>query len=619
MPSKQLTDLCRILLKDIYGDLASQVVGVLFDRGRLSCKELARYTNLPVTTIQRTLIALIQNRFVLFWTEEPGHSKRPAVTYYISNWPEIYAVLWTGSTLDQVAELFSSKSNQNRRGMALEITKNMHVYGHMKTGDYLDSHSNYNEEEKAALVTTFTELVGSKLLTPLHDYDFFPNNDMYQKFLGEQKIKVAQASAGLSESAKLAQAVQAATTQVNELKAQKHDKHAGLVKRDDLLTNGNGVKIPFNSKKGYGSKNAVSIADEYTADKDSVVAMSHGKFLLLARNKELVDFCSRRIGKVTAKVYAAVLKCYDSRVHECKQKVFASDEFNISAIEVAQRLEKGTDLVSVFPKKKSKKRKRSKKKSKRKKIKTEHGGVVSLDSDSESESESSDSSDSELDSDSDSDSDRGSSHAKNEALNNHLEILSNSVIPFLRRPPGSRGEYFVPFAELMEVVRQYAYDDIVEKKFGQLAVRILRVVREKQKVSETFLSTVALLNTVELRKYTSKMEAAGCLDIQEVARSADRAPSRTYYFWYHKAPRAYSLILEDLYKSMANLYTRLLAEQNTNSILLAKLQREDVKGNEDAYLSTQEKMELAELRRREEKIMVQMMRLDQLVRVFRDY
>ena len=70
---------------------------------------------------------------------------------------------------------------------------------------------------------------------------------------------------------------------------------------------------------------------------------------------------------------------------------------------------------------------------------------------------------------------------------------------------------------------------------------------------------------------------------------------------------------------MSRLYTRLLAERSDRHILLAKLEREDVKDNEALYLSEQEKRELRQLRKIEEKILVQILRLDGLVRMFRDY
>jgi DNA-directed RNA polymerase III subunit RPC3 len=206
-------------------------------------------------------------------------------------------------------------------------------------------------------------------------------------------------------------------------------------------------------------------------------------------------------------------------------------------------------------------------------------------------------------------------------VNRHLELLSDSgSVRFLRKSGNKGGgEWFVPYAELILDLKRVTYDDIISRKCGVVAARLLRIIREKGKVDEKMLSEQALLQPKGMRKMLAELQTIGALDLQEVPRGNDRAAVRSFYFWFHRPDYAYSLLLLDMYKSMTRLYQRLLFERRQHSILLAKCGREDVKGRENELLSEQELRDLQKVRHREQVLLIQIFRIDSLVRIFRDY
>ena len=46
--------------------------------------------------------------------------------------------------------------------------------------------------------------------------------------------------------------------------------------------------------------------------------INHEKFLILFRNSELVAWAEKRLGKTTAAVYEQLLRCFEDKLHQCR-------------------------------------------------------------------------------------------------------------------------------------------------------------------------------------------------------------------------------------------------------------------------------------------------------------
>ncbi|KAA8898668.1 hypothetical protein TRICI_006485 [Trichomonascus ciferrii] len=595
MPTKPLADLCRVILRDVYGELAETVVSTVFDHGRLTAKDISQFSGIPMAAVKRAIVALIQNRFLVYWVDESSKA-----VYYYDNWTQIYAVLWTGPVLTLVNDTFDDPT-------AAEVVKNMLVYGHMQLSDYVGATSETDSDKVLQLIT---QLVQKRILRPLLDEEFQSKEDLYNRFFKQYKDQLRMSSQ--SESAKVVQATDSTEKSMRNTFDVRDRPDFGMLNDSKCQTSS-----VMSGKKSNLSLGKVEVKK---IDKDAIVAVNYEKYLVIARNRFLASVVERRIGKATAHVYRRLLQRYESRIERCSQVLERVSESNVGVGEVYKGLDQSVDIKNaIVPPPSRNKRKSMAPNGSSKRQKTD-GSYIAVDEEDDDDFDldaALDNDDNEVDSLEVNGKGKGQEELTQADVRKHLELLADSPMKFLIKINSS--EWFVPFEEAMKHARRLTYDEIVTNKCGNIPARLLRIIRDKGRVDEKFLSKVALIQSNDLRGHLAKLQDFGAIDLQEIPRGNDRAPARTYYLWYHDPQRAYLHLLHDTYCTQERLYSRMLFEKKEQSILLSKLEREDVKGNEDQFLNTQEKHDLRALRQKEEKLLAQIWRLDEIVKVFRDY
>ncbi|KAF5109525.1 hypothetical protein DV453_001444 [Geotrichum candidum] len=606
MATQAVTDLCKVILRDVYGEVAETIVGSLLEHGRLTAQQIAKHTDLSVSAVKGALVALVQNRFVLYWIDPAT----PKICHYSVNYKEIVHVLYTGSILEIISSKFGDSNSR-----APEIVKNILVYGHVRAADYLE-HANGDEsidedeydsdKTRNSLSRSMTDLAMKRYITPLFDFDFQPPADIYQQLYKNHYAKQAR---GQSENARVAAATSAATTERDTLFGSRDAPDAGLILLETKSQHG---AVPKRVRR-----NQVGLMDpKYTVNPEAVFAVNHDRFLLSFRNDELAKLAAKTIGPVTAKVYRQLLQCYENKLFRCSQTVTQTADYFITTMSIMQGLDPTLDLKDtiVMPTYNGGKRKDIDgldQNGMSKKSRTNTGGFIMDNGEDEEDDEDMDENENDY---------SGSKKISLVDVTRHLELLANSPYNFVIKA-GNRGggEWFVPFEELRETLKRVSYEQIIENKFGPLALRLFRIIKDKGMVNDELLARTALLRADTIARLTATLHDFGALDLQEVPRSNDRTPVKTFFLWFHSPQRAYGIVLQDMYKALSRMYKRILAERKEHPILLAKLDREDVKENEDLYLSAAEKQEIYELRSLEEKLLVQINRLQGLVRIFDDY
>lgn len=641
--TKELADLCKVLLTDSYGELAANVVGVLFNKGPLEISQIGQHLSIPQPAVSRTLVALVQNRFVLYW-------ERQKKTYYYSNWEAIYTILWSGPVLVGAIERYGgsgdkeddldmhSDANPSEQTIP-EIVKNIIVYGHMKTGDFIDA---YQPELQVSVELGLAQLVRDQVLSPVKDFEFWPQFELRDSIYSKHLTRLSgDKSAPTSEAARKALADREAQTEIDALVKTKYE--LAKTRHDNPSTNGgvNGVNGRRRPNTGSGALGALLGGGNNNAHsgsldipRDTVLALDYDKFLVVARNEALVKVAAKRIGRVTSKVYAAALACYEPLLHRCNQEIHASVEYTITTMEIAKKLGADGDVTSAMledaivsdislgkrgrtPDSGGLSNKRARRANHQSPEDASSGAAmgdyINDYEDGEDEDEEHDENQSNFFA-------QSSTTINPGLVNQHLQLLADNSVKLLQNVGNKGGgEWFIPFKDLMDDVRRVTYDEIMENKYGTVATRILRVVREKGKVDEKMLTQLALIPAKDIRSNLTDLQNIGCLELQEIPRGVDRAPGRTFYLWFHRPHRAYTLLIEDLYRSMTRIYSRIQSERQRHLVLNAKLQREDVKDHEDEFLSLGEKEELRKMRQVEERLVIQLLRIDSLVRLFRDY
>ncbi len=205
-------------------------------------------------------------------------------------------------------------------------------------------------------------------------------------------------------------------------------------------------------------------------------------------------------------------------------------------------------------------------------------------------------------------------------IKQHLELLARDPRKFITST-GNRGlgEWRVDFGPLIKFLRQSALEDTINARFGQRAKRVVALLTDKGKLDEKTLSTIALIRQKEIRSTLTAMQEAGQMELQEVPRDTNRQPSRTMYLWYFDPERCRQLVLEETYKAMARALQRARYEKRGIQVVIDKAERTDVVGREDEYLTVSERNALQIWRDKEERLLVEVSRLDDLVCVLRDF
>lgn len=215
--------------------------------------------------------------------------------------------------------------------------------------------------------------------------------------------------------------------------------------------------------------------------------------------------------------------------------------------------------------------------------------------------------------------DRNSIFNRMTEVNQHLSLLSSPPYNLVSSNAREGIKWFVPFRALAKKLRHLELERMIESRYGDVALRVVRVLQAKGKLDEKRLGEISLLPMKDLRQTLAVMQKGGFVDLQEVPKDAQRQPSKTIFLWYYDADRVCSSILEDTYKAMSRTLQRIKTERERSKDFLEKTERTDVKGHEEDYLTDVELEELQRWRDLEALLLTEVVRLDDMVAVFRDY
>lgn len=562
MATQEFAELCVLLVNDFYGPVAAKLMEILLQAENLSSKELARRSKLPHTTVLRSLVSLVQNRYVQYWTK-PKSMKH---TTYSANPSQIYSLVWSGQFLEVVLE-----ENPDLGDEAAAVLKTLVTHGHMRKSNIIKHHCSLKDAQEVIV-----ELARRNILTEVHQYDFWLHSDLMNHLMAEQHrlIGADARTLALSEVNKKLQVASMASAELNRLK----ELHA---KQQSSLS----------------------------AELDAVYAVNYSQFLIYMRRRELVALAARLVGSVSAKVYEQLLMASERNIRGLHEKRIAGPDTTVSSASLSEAL-KDTDLASAFVNEGF----------------VEEGGlmkrpVVKEDPDAPA----SDIKRAKLNSGrpvpilhTEKISPHDLSHV--ELVSKHLLLLENSSVAFvIRVGDADGGHWFVPYDKAVEDLRRVTFDDVVVNSFGGESARIIRMVRETGMVDEKTLSQSTLLQQNAIRLHVSNFLSLGFLDLQEIPKGNDRVPGRSFFLWFHRAQWAHKRMTLQLYQLFAESYKTIANLRKEHATLLGKLDRLDVRDQQEEFLTNAEKDELRRVNEAQLKIYADNCMYDRFIRIFRDY
>lgn len=169
-------------------------------------------------------------------------------------------------------------------------------------------------------------------------------------------------------------------------------------------------------------------------------------------------------------------------------------------------------------------------------------------------------------------------------------------------------------------LRRRVLETVARERHGDDGVRVVRLLLDSGKMDEKQISKIGMMANKDARPLLSAMSADSLISLQEVPKSADRNPTRTFYLWFIDLQKSYSVLLDNLYKTLYNIATRRQAESDEPVVkaVLEKRQRSDVSQDEERLLTRNEREILAQWEKKREKLTVLEMRVEEAVFILRD-
>lgn len=204
-------------------------------------------------------------------------------------------------------------------------------------------------------------------------------------------------------------------------------------------------------------------------------------------------------------------------------------------------------------------------------------------------------------------------------IREYLWSLADDPRGFIAYSSSPSREWEVPLARLNQILIQHELEETVTHTFGSMGTKVLRVLRDKGRLDEKQISTFGLLRPKDIRPVLTAMQERGYLELQEVPKDNSRQTSKSLWFWYADPNRARQNLLQATYKAMSRCLQRTKMQRAEFTLVVDKADRLDIRGKEDAHLTRSERMTLAKWKEIEERLLVQLGRLDDMVAVLRDF
>ncbi|XP_071953346.1 DNA-directed RNA polymerase III subunit RPC3-like [Antedon mediterranea] len=159
-------------------------------------------------------------------------------------------------------------------------------------------------------------------------------------------------------------------------------------------------------------------------------------------------------------------------------------------------------------------------------------------------------------------------------LNQYLKILVEDQTEFVSKYSTSGGGMYV--VNIYKAVKELCIASLgstVQERFGQKSYRIFKLLLTKKYLEQKQIEDFALIPAKEAKEMLYKMFAEQLISVQEIPRTPDHAPSRTFFLFNVNADQVCRNILERSYKSIVNLFLRRNHETQNNKRVIEKSQR----------------------------------------------
>ncbi|KAM4580747.1 DNA-directed RNA polymerase III subunit RPC3 [Odontesthes bonariensis] len=159
-------------------------------------------------------------------------------------------------------------------------------------------------------------------------------------------------------------------------------------------------------------------------------------------------------------------------------------------------------------------------------------------------------------------------------LDQYLTLLVDDPMEFVGKAGESGGGMFVVnLHRALANLARATLESVVQERFGSRSARIFRLLLRKRHLEQKQVEDFAMIPAKEAKDMLYTLLSQNLVQLQEIPKTPDYAPSRTFYFYtVNQLPTA-RMLLQNCYKTVANLVDRRLFESKESKRLLEKSQR----------------------------------------------
>ncbi|XP_052475262.1 DNA-directed RNA polymerase III subunit RPC3 [Carassius gibelio] len=159
-------------------------------------------------------------------------------------------------------------------------------------------------------------------------------------------------------------------------------------------------------------------------------------------------------------------------------------------------------------------------------------------------------------------------------LDQYLSLLVDDPMEFVGKTGDSGGGmYVVNLHRALANLARATLESVVQERFGSRSARIFRLLLRKRHLEQKQVEDFAMIPAKEAKDMLYTLLSENLVQLQEIPKTPDYAPSRTFYLYtVNQLPTA-RLLLQHCYKTVCNLIERRLYETKENKRLLEKSQR----------------------------------------------
>ncbi|CAM2108249.1 DNA-directed RNA polymerase III subunit RPC3 isoform X1 [Caretta caretta] len=219
-------------------------------------------------------------------------------------------------------------------------------------------------------------------------------------------------------------------------------------------------------------------------------------------------------------------------------------------------------------------------------------------------------------------------------LDQYLTLLADDPLEFVGKSGDSGGGmYVINLHKALATLATATLESIVQERFGSRCARIFRLLLRKKHLEQKQVEDFAMIPAKEAKDMLYKMLSENFVSLQEIPKTPDHAPSRTFYLYTVNTLSSARMLLHRCYKSVANLIERRQYETKENKRLLEKSQRveailasmqatgaEEVQLQEiEEMITAPERQQLENLKRNVNKIDASENQVDETIFVLESY